>query len=259
MADQNTDNKPEEKEKIAQKTEKSQEQPEKEVAKTTEKKPTEEVRETNDKPAKETTKESKEENTEEETKEPTKEKEPVLGPKKITKDEPNWYVITTQSGHEQKVAEAIRQRVEATGLEKIITEVLVPVQKKIIVQEGKQKIKEEKIFPGYVLIKMILDQKTWEIISNTEGVAGFVKTTKYPRPLPEDEVQAIMKFMEIERPAFQASFSNGDAVKIVEGAFADFVGSVSEIDETKGKVKVLISIFGRETPVELEFNQVKKL
>lgn len=192
---------------------------------------------------------------------PKAEKEIVglLKRKSTSKEKPQWYVIMAQSGHEQKISDAIKQRVEATGLQKTITEVLVPVQKKIIVKEGKQIIKEERIFPGYVLLKMVLNQKTWEIITNTEGVKRFVRTTKYPRPLPEEEVQAIMKFMEIEQPAFQAAFSIGDAVKIKEGAFVDFVGSVSEIDDAKGKVKVLISIFGRETPVELEFDQVKKL
>lgn len=178
---------------------------------------------------------------------------------KKKKEAPKWYVISTQSGHEQKVADAIKQRITASKLEKIISEVLVPVQKKITVKDGKQKVTEERIFPGYVLVKMVLDNNTWELITNIDGVAGFVRTTKHPRPLPEDEVQAIMKFMEIEQPAFQASFNQGDAVKITDGAFVDFVGSVSEIDETKGKVKVLISIFGRETPVELAFNQVKKL
>jgi transcription termination/antitermination protein NusG len=175
------------------------------------------------------------------------------------KEEPKWYVISTQSGHEQKVADAVKQRVTASGLDKAITDILVPVQKKIVVKEGKQRVTEERIFPGYVLLKMVLDKDTWEIITNIEGVSGFVKTTRNPRPLPEEEVQAIMRFMEIEQPAFQASFNINDAVKITDGAFVDFVGSVNEIDETKGKVKVLISIFGRETPVELAFNQVKKL
>ncbi len=178
---------------------------------------------------------------------------------KHQKEEPKWFVISTQSGHEQKVADAIKQRVTASGLEKVITDVLVPVQKKIVVKEGKQKVTEERIYPGYVLLKMILDKDTWEIVTNVEGVAGFVRTSKNPRPLPEEEVQAIMRFMEIEQPAFQASFNINDAVKIIDGAFVDFVGSVNEIDETKGKVKILISIFGRETPVELSFNQVKKL
>lgn len=175
------------------------------------------------------------------------------------KEKPKWYVISTQSGHEQKVADAIRQRAEASKLDKVITDVLVPVQKKITVKDGKQKVNEERIFPGYVLLKMVLDKETWEIITNIEGVSGFVKTTTKPRPLPEEEVQAIMKFMEVEQPAYQATFNSGDAVKITDGAFVDFVGSVSEIDDSKGKVKVLISIFGRETPVDLSFNQVKKL
>ena len=183
----------------------------------------------------------------------------VTGDEPIKKEKPQWYVISTQSGHEQKVADAIKQRIAAAKLEKVISEVLVPVQKKITVKDGKQKVTEERIFPGYVLLKMVLDKDTWEIITNIEGVAGFVKSTQRPRPLPEEEVQAIMKFMEIEQPSFQATFNVGDAVKITDGAFVDFVGSVSEIDETKGKGKILISIFGRETPVELAFNQVKKL
>jgi transcriptional antiterminator NusG len=175
------------------------------------------------------------------------------------KPEAQWYVLMAKSGRENKIVDALKQRIKATGLEDVIQEVMVPVQKKIVVKDGEQQIKEDRIFPGYVLIKMVLDKSTWEIITSTDGVSGFVRTTKYPRPLPEEEVQAIMKFMELEQPAFKAGFAVGDAVKIKEGAFADFVGSVNEIDETKGKVKVLISIFGRETPVELEFDQVDKL
>lgn len=106
---------------------------------------------------------------------------------------------------------------------------------------------------------MILSEVTWEIIRNTDGVTGFVRTDKYPRPLPENQVKAIMKFMEIEQPEYQASFSVGDAVKIIEGAFVDFIGSVQEIDESKGRVKVLVSFLGREAPVELEFSQITKL
>jgi transcriptional antiterminator NusG len=176
-----------------------------------------------------------------------------------SEDEAKWYVLMAKSGRENKIVDSLKQRVEATGLEDVIQEVMVPVQKKIVVKDGEQQVKEERIFPGYVLIKMVLDKKTWEIITSTDGVSGFVRTTKYPRPLPEEEVKAIMKFMELEQPAFKAGFAVGDAVKIKEGAFDDFVGSVSEIDESKGKVKVLISIFGRETPVELEFDQVEKL
>lgn len=170
-----------------------------------------------------------------------------------------WYVLSTRTGYENSVSESLKQRVEASDLHDMVEQILVPVQKKIVVKKGKQTVKEEKIFPGYVLIKMELNQSTWSILSNTEGVRGFVKTDKYPRPLPDKEVEAIMKFMEVEQPAYQASFSVGEAVKIVDGEFVDFIGSVKEIDETKGKVKVMITFFGREVPIELEFSQVSKL
>ena len=140
-----------------------------------------------------------------------------------------------------------------------ILDILIPTQKKIIVKKGKQDIMDDKLFPGYVLIKMELTPQTWDIVKNTEGVRGFVKTDKYPRPLPENEVKAIMKFMEVEQPSYQSSFSVGEAVKITDGAFADFIGSIEEIDNTKGKVKVLISFLGREAPVELDFSQITKL
>ena len=186
-----------------------------------------------------------------------------IKPEKTEKKAPSpdckWYVVNTQSGHENSVSKSIKQRVEATDTEDLIADILLPVHKKIVVKNGKQKIVEEHIFPGYVLVKMVLNAHTWELVSNTEGVTGFVKTDKYPRPLPDSEVLAIMKFMEVEQPAYQASFSIGEAVKITEGAFADFIGSVKEIDETKGKVKVLISFLGREAPVELDFSQIKKL
>jgi transcriptional antiterminator NusG len=173
--------------------------------------------------------------------------------------EVKWYVLSVQSGHENSVQRAIKQRVDATGINDLFGEVLVPTQKKIIVKGGKQTIRDEKLYPGYVMINMALNEKTWEIISSTEGVKGFVRTDRYPRPLPESQVKAIMKYMEVQQPEFQASFSVGDAVKVTDGAFADFIGSVQEIDESKGKVKVLISFLGREAPVELEFGQITKL
>ena len=179
--------------------------------------------------------------------------------KKKESTENKWYVLNTRTGYENAVAEAIKQRVSATNTDKLITEVLVPVQKKIVVKKGKQEIKEEKIFPGYVLIKMTLNEETWTIISSTDGVRGFVKTDKFPRPMAQKEVDAIMKYMEVEQPSYQASFSVGEAVKITEGAFIDFIGTVSEIDETKGKVTVIISFLGREAPVELDFSKVNKL
>ncbi len=181
--------------------------------------------------------------------------------KEVKKDNPNakWYVLNIRTGYENSILKEIKQRAEATGMEDKIVDLLVPVQKKIFVKKGKQEVKEEKIFPGYVLIKMELDNKTWDLVQNTEGVRGFVKTDRYPKPLAESEVQAITKFMEVEQPSFQTSFSIGEAVKITEGAFADFIGSVQEIDTTKGKIKVLISFLGREAPVDLEFSQVTKL
>lgn len=181
--------------------------------------------------------------------------------KVVKKDNPNakWYVLNIRTGYENSIVKELRQRADATGMEDKIIELLVPVQKKIFVKKGKQDVKEEKIFPGYILIKMELDNKTWDLVQNTEGVRGFVKTDRYPKPLAESEVQAITKFMEVEQPSFQTSFSVGEAVKITEGAFADFIGSVQEIDTTKGKIKVLISFLGREAPVDLELSQVTKL
>jgi transcriptional antiterminator NusG len=181
--------------------------------------------------------------------------------KKKKKSNPNakWYVLNIRTGYENSIQKELKQRAEATGMEEKIDEILVPVQKKITVKKGKQEVKEEKIFPGYILVKMELDNKTWDLVTNTDGVRGFVKTDKYPKPLAESEVLAITKFMEVEQPSFKTSFSVGEAVKITEGAFADFIGSVEEIDTTKGKIKVLISFLGREAPVELDLSQVEKL
>lgn len=178
---------------------------------------------------------------------------------KKTNPKAKWYVLNIRTGYENSIKKELQQRIEATGLQDKIEEIFVPIQKKIVVKKGKQDVKEDKLFPGYVLIKMELDEHTWDIVQNTEGVRGFVKIDKYPKPLPESEVKAIMKFMEVEQPSYQTSFSVGEAVKITDGAFADFIGSVKEIDTAKGKIKVLISFLGREAPVELDFSQVSKL
>ncbi len=186
----------------------------------------------------------------------------VKAPKEAAKKEnpkARWYVLNIRTGYENSIQKELKQRIEATGMENQIVDILVPTQKKIFVKKGKQEVKEEKIFPGYVLVKMELDTKTWDLVKNTEGVRGFVKTEKYPKPLPDSEVKAITKFMEVETPSFQTSFSVGEAVKITEGAFADFIGSVQEIDTAKGKITVLISFLGREAPVELDLTQVSKL
>ena len=183
----------------------------------------------------------------------------VKNKKEKTNPNAKWYVLNIRTGYENSIKKELQQRIEATGMQDKILDILIPTQKKIIVKKGKQDIMDDKLFPGYVLIKMELTPQTWDIVKNTEGVRGFVKTDKYPRPLPESEVKAIMKFMEVEQPSYQSSFSVGEAVKITDGAFADFIGSIQEIDNTKGKVKVLISFLGREAPVELDFSQITKL
>jgi transcriptional antiterminator NusG len=206
-----------------------------------------------------TKKEVKEKKTSKKSSSKTTPKKKSSKKKKTSNPNAKWYVLNIRTGYENSIQKELKQRAEATGMEEKIDEILVPVQKKITVKKGKQEVKEEKIFPGYILVKMELDNKTWDLVTNTDGVRGFVKTDKYPKPLAESEVLAITKFMEVEQPSFKTSFSVGEAVKITEGAFADFIGSVEEIDTTKGKIKVLISFLGREAPVELDLSQVEKL
>ncbi len=170
-----------------------------------------------------------------------------------------WYVVHTYSGHEVKVLSALKQRVAAMKLEEKIFEGMIPTQERIQIRAGKKHQVTEKIFPGYILVKMVLDDNSWLAVRTTEGVTGFVGVGNKPTPIAESEVEAIEKFMALEAPKFRAKFSVGEAVRIIDGPFSEFLGSVDEIDEERGKVKVLVSIFGRETPVELDFLQVKKL
>ncbi len=171
----------------------------------------------------------------------------------------HWYVVHTYSGQESRVAEQLKQRVFSLGLENKILEILTPTQEKIEIRSGeKQKIKE-KIFPGYLLVKMIVSDESWLAVRTTNGITGFVGVGNQPTPLEDKEVEAIQKFMQMEAPKFKSKFSIGEAVKIVDGPFADFLGTVENIDEAKGKIRVLVSIFGRETPVELDFLQVSKI
>lgn len=171
----------------------------------------------------------------------------------------HWYVIHTYSGHENKAASALKQRIETMGLTDKIFEVVVPTRNIVQVRHGKKEEMKEKIFPGYMLVRMSLDDQSWLAVRTTQGVTGFVAAGNKPTPISEKEVEAIMRFMKLEAPKFKAKFTTGEAVKIVDGPFADFLGTVESIDEAKGKVKVLVSIFGRETPVELDFLQVAKL
>lgn len=183
--------------------------------------------------------------------------------KVLSKTDPNdpakWYIVHTYSGHEGKVARSIKQRVQSLGFENRIFDIIVPTRNTIKVSQGKKENVKEKIFPGYVLVKMVLDDESWLLIRTTQGVTAFIGAGNKPTPISDKEVEAIQKFMNEEEPMYKTSFTIGEAVKIVDGPFSDFLGTIDNIDEEKGKLKVLVSIFGRETPVELDFLQVNKL
>lgn len=170
-----------------------------------------------------------------------------------------WFVVHTSSGHEVRVMETLRQRIETMNLVGRIFEMLVPTQDRVIIRAGKKATVKEKIFPGYLLIKMILDDPTWLAVRTTAGITGFVGAGNKPTPLSETEVANIQKFVSSPAPRYKTKFSVGEAVKITDGPFTDFLGTIHEMDEEKGKVKVLVSIFGRETPVELDFLQIQKV
>ncbi|MBI2018904.1 transcription termination/antitermination factor NusG [Candidatus Daviesbacteria bacterium] len=170
-----------------------------------------------------------------------------------------WYVVHTYSGHENKVAHTLKQRIESEHLEEKILDVLVPMQDKIEIKGGKKVSIKEKIFPGYILVKMVLEDSSWLAVRTTQGVTSFVGMGNKPTPISDAEVATIVKFTQEEAPVYKQVFSVSDTIKIVDGPFADFIGKVDNVDEEKGKVKVLVSIFGRETPVELDFLQVQKI
>lgn len=170
-----------------------------------------------------------------------------------------WYVVHTYSGHENKVAHTLKQRIESEHLEEKILDVLVPTQDKIEIKSGKKATVKEKIFPGYILVKMVLDDISWLAVRTTQGVTSFVGMGNKPTPISDAEVATIVKFTQEEAPIYKQVFIASDTVKIVDGPFADFIGKVDNVDEERGKVKVLVSIFGRETPVELDFLQVQKI
>ncbi len=177
-----------------------------------------------------------------------------------TEDEKaKWYVVHTASGHEGRVSQNLKQRVETMNLTGNVFEMLIPTQDKVVVRGGKKMTIKEKIFPGYLLVKMILDDAAWLAVRTTPGVTGFVGSGDTPTALSQAEVTNIQKFVSSPAPRYKTKITVGDPVKITDGPFSDMLGSVHEVDEVKGKIKVLISIFGRETPVELDILQVAKV
>jgi len=171
----------------------------------------------------------------------------------------NWYVLHTYSGYEEAVARNLRQRIESMGMEDKIFNVLVPTERKIKIKAGKRKVVEEKIYPGYVLVEMVVTDDSWYVVRNTPRVTGFVGSGTTPTPVSPEEIKDLQKRMGIEEPKYKIDIALGDSVKITDGPFKDTDGKVAEIDEERGRVKILISLFGRETPVELDFLQVKKI
>ena len=173
--------------------------------------------------------------------------------------EKNWYVIHTYSGYEESVAKNLKQRIESMGMEDKIFNVIVPKEKKIKIVKNKRKVVEEKIYPGYVLVEMIVTDDSWYVVRNTPNVTGFVGSGTTPVPVSKEEIDLLQKRMGVKEPEYKVDFQPGDSVKISDGPFKDFDGKVSEIDEKRGKVKVLVDMFGRDTPVELDALQIKKI
>jgi len=171
---------------------------------------------------------------------------------------PAWYVVHCYSGYENKVRHNLEQRIETMGMKDKIFDVVIPTQEEIEVKDGKRRTVERHIFPGYVLVNMILSEESWYVVRNTPGVTGFVGMGTQPTPLRPEEVAQIVKRMEAEAPTVKVTFKLGERVRIVDGPFNDFRGVVAEIDMERAKVRVMVSFFGRETPVELDFLQVEK-
>jgi len=173
--------------------------------------------------------------------------------------EKKWYVIHTYSGYENKVKANLEKRIESMNMGDKIFRILVPMEDEVEVKNGKRKITKRKVFPGYVLVEMIMTDNSWYVVRNTTGVTGFVGTGSKPVPLRDFEVKALLKQMGVEEPKNKIDFVLGENVRVNTGPFENFLGTIEEIYPDKGKVKVLLSMFGRETPVELEFTQVEKV
>lgn len=173
--------------------------------------------------------------------------------------ERNWYVIHTYSGYEDQVADNIKQRIESLGMQDKIFDVIVPTEKQIEIKNGKRKVIEKKIFPGYVLVDMIVTDDAWYVVRNTPNVTGFIGFGVKPTPIDPKELEIIRKRMGVEEPKFKIEIEKGDLVRITDGALKNYEAKVEEIDYNKGKIKVMVSMFGRETPVTVDYLQLKKI
>jgi len=179
--------------------------------------------------------------------------------KQILNQGRRWYVLHTYSGYEENVEKNLKQRIESMNMENKIFNILIPTEKKIKIKDGKRKIIEEKIFPGYVMVEMEVDDDSWYVVRTTPNVTGFIGAGTIPTPISKQEIKSLQKRMGVEEPKFKIDISIGFPVKVIDGPFKGMEGKITNIDEAKGKVKVSVSIFGRETPVELDFLQIKKI
>ena len=173
--------------------------------------------------------------------------------------EAQWYVVHAYSGHEEKVKKNLEKRIESMDMQDKILQVLVPMEDEIEIKDGKRRHVQKRIFPGYILVRMVMSNESWFVVRNTPGVTSFVGSANSPVPLQEKEVRAIQKQMKQEAPKIRVEFQVGESVRVVDGPFTDFHGKVDEINPEKGKLKVLVNMFGRETPVELDLLQVEKV
>ena len=180
-------------------------------------------------------------------------------PKQTLQQGRRWYAIHTYSGYEENVSDNLKQRIESLDMQDKIFGVMIPKEKKIKIKNGKRRTVEEKIFPGYVLVEMIVTDDSWYVVRNTPNVTGFIGTGTTPTPLSEEEVKSLQKRMGVDEPEYKIDVEVGSPVSIADGPFKGFEGKVSDIDEARGKIKVLINMFGRETSIELDFLQVKKI
>jgi len=180
-------------------------------------------------------------------------------PKQSSERGKRWYVIHTQTGHEESVAENLRQRIESMDMEDKIFGIMIPTEKKIRIKNGKRKTMTEKIFPGYVFVEMIVTDDSWYVVRNTPNVTGFIGTGTIPTPISDQEIQTLQKRMGVDEPTVDIELTPGTPVKIIDGPFKDYEGRIDDVDQTRGKIKVAVTMFGRETPIELDPLQVQQL